>query len=208
MVAITRKALTAIIDSTGQRDIHPLDVEPSLSSRRRLGEEPPAANFLAKLSSERVGSPRVAEAIDWAPLRAAGFLTLETRKEIVVMRSRQQITALGFRWLARLTSLVSIGILSLFLFGEPLNLSRITAREWIGLAFFPAGVVIGMIIAWWREGLGAAVSIASLLGFYTIFGWLLGSRVNGPWFVVFVSPAFLFLIAWFLSRRNPREVTA
>jgi len=32
-------------DSTGQRDIHPLYVETSLSRRRRLGEEPSAANF-------------------------------------------------------------------------------------------------------------------------------------------------------------------
>jgi len=125
-----------------------------------------------------------------------------------VTKSRQQITALGFRWLARLTSLMSIGMLALFLFGEPFPIGRITAREWIGLAFFPAGVAIGMIIAWWKEGLGAGISIASLLAFYTIFGWLLGSRVTGPWFVVFVSPAFLFLISWLLSRRNPREVTA
>jgi hypothetical protein len=130
------------------------------------------------------------------------------RKEIVVMKSRQQVTALAFRWLARLTSLASIGMLALFLFGEQFPVGRITAREWIGLAFFPAGVAIGMIIAWRKEGLGAAISIASLLGFYTIFGWLLGSRVSGPWFIVFVSPAFLFLIAWFISRRNPREVTA
>jgi hypothetical protein len=124
------------------------------------------------------------------------------------MRSKQQITTLAFRWLARLTSLISIGILGLFLFGEPFNPAQISAREWIGLAFFPAGVAIGMIIAWWREGLGATVSLASLLGFYTIFGWLLGSRVKGPWFIVFVLPAFLFLIAWLLSRRNPQEVTA
>ena len=123
------------------------------------------------------------------------------------MKSRQQVTALVFRWLARLTSLVSIGILALFLFGEPFHLTQITAREWTGLAFFPAGVAIGMIIAWWKEGLGAAISIASLLGFYTIFGWLLGSRVRGPWFIIFVLPAFLFLIAWLVSRRNPREVT-
>jgi hypothetical protein len=99
-------------------------------------------------------------------------------------------------------------MLALFLFGEPFNPARITLREWVGLAFFPAGVAIGMIIAWWKEGLGAAISLASLLGFYAIFGWLLGSRVNGPWFIVFVSPAFLFLIAWLLARPNPREVTA
>jgi hypothetical protein len=124
------------------------------------------------------------------------------------MRSKQQITTFVVRWLARLTSLVSIGMLALFVTGEPFHPTQITTREWTGLAFFPVGVAIGMIIAWWKEGLGAAISLASLLGFYTIFGWLLGSRVKGPWFLVFVSPAFLFLVAWLLSRRNPSEVTA
>jgi len=121
---------------------------------------------------------------------------------------KQQITALGFRWVARLTSLVSIGMLALILFGEPFHPSRITAREWTGLAFLPAGVAMGMVIAWWKEGPGAVISIASLLGFYIVFGWLMGSRVNGPWFIVFVSPAFVFLIASLLARPNPTEVTA
>jgi hypothetical protein len=128
--------------------------------------------------------------------------------EFVVMKSKQQITATGVRWLARITSLLSIGMLSLFLFGEPFNATRITTREWVGLAFFPAGVAIGLIIAWWKEGLGAAISLVSLLAFYTIFGWLLGSSVKGPYFVLFASPAFLFLIAWFLSKRNFSEVHA
>jgi len=124
------------------------------------------------------------------------------------MKSKQQITALGFRWLARLTSLLSVGMLSLFLFGEPFNAARITPREWVGLAFFPAGVALGMIIAWWNEGLGAAISLASLLAFYTVFGWLLGSNVKGPYFVLFASPAFLFLMAWLFSKRNFSEVHA
>jgi len=118
-----------------------------------------------------------------------------------------KLTILTIRWLARISSLLSIGMLALFVVGEPFNPARISPREWVGLAFFPAGVALGMIIAWWKEGLGAAISIASLLGFYTIFGWLLGSNVKGPWFVIFVFPAFLFLIAWFLSRTKFPEVT-
>jgi hypothetical protein len=126
----------------------------------------------------------------------------------MMQKSRTPITELVFRWLARLTSLASVGMLSLFLFGEPFDFGRVSAREWVGLAFFPLGVVIGMIIAWWKEGVGAAISLASLMGFYAIFGWLLGSRVKGPWFLVFTLPAFLFLIAWLFSKRRVSELPA
>ncbi len=124
------------------------------------------------------------------------------------MRSSQQITTLGFRWLARLTSLVSIGTIVLFLLAEPFNPANVRPRDWVGLVCFPIGVMMGLMIAWWKEGLGAVISLASLLAFYTIFGWLMGSRVGGPWFVIFTSPAFLFLVAWFLSKRNFSEVPA
>jgi hypothetical protein len=132
----------------------------------------------------------------------------QERRFVMDTNLKKKITTMGFRWLARITSLLSVGMLSLFLFGEPFNGARITSRELVGLAFFPAGVAIGLIIAWWKEGLGAAISLVSLLAFYIIFGWLLGSNVKGPYFVLFASPAFLFLIAWLLSKRNFSEVHA
>lgn len=126
----------------------------------------------------------------------------------MITKSKMQMTALSFRWLARLTSVLSIGTLGLFLFGEPFNAAGITAREWIGLAFFPVGVAVGMIVAWWKEGLGAAISLVSLLAFYAVYGWLLGSQVKGPWFVVFASPALLFLLTWLLSKPGLAEAIA
>ena len=95
--------------------------------------------------------------------------------------------------------------MTLFLIGEPFNPRP---REWVGLAFFPFGVSIGMFIAWWREGVGAGISLASLFGLYVIYGWLMGSNVNTLWFVVFASPAFFFLAVWVLSMSNLSEVHA
>ena len=126
----------------------------------------------------------------------------------MITKSRHYLTTLGFRWLARITSLLSVGTIALFFFAEPFQPARVRPREWVGLAFFPAGVVIGLIVAWWKEGLGASISLASLVAFYLIYGWLMGSNVNSLAFIFFTLPAFLFLITWLLSRSNFLEVPA
>ncbi len=47
------------------------------------------------------------------------------------------------RWAARLLSIVSATMLLLFLFGaERFEVSKFTATEWLGVAFFPFGVVV------------------------------------------------------------------
>ena len=120
----------------------------------------------------------------------------------------QQITAMTFRWLARVTSVLSVGTIALFFLAEPFNPARVQAREWIGLAFFPAGVVLGLVIAWWREVFGAVIALLSLAAFHVIYGWLMGSQINSLAFLFFTAPAFLFLIAWLLSRSNFSEVHA
>ena len=125
----------------------------------------------------------------------------------MIERSRTPIT-LVFRWLARLTSLLSVGIVAMFLLAEPFNPLHVRPREWVGFVCFPSGVMIGLIVAWFKEGLGASISLVSLAAFYLIYGWAMGSNVNSIAFVVFASPAFLFLIAWSLSRNNLSEVHA
>ena len=100
------------------------------------------------------------------------------------------------RWIARGLSLVSIALLVLFVVGELPTPGRVAARELVGLAFFPLGVVVGMIVAWRREGLGAAIGLSSLACFYGVYGLALrGSAALGWWFVIFSSPLGLFALA-------------
>ena len=120
--------------------------------------------------------------------------------------SKLSVTTLSLRWTARAASLLSAGTIFLFLIGfDPRS---VRTREWVGLAFFPAGVVVGFIVAWWKEGLGAGITLASLAAFYGVYGWLMGSNVNSVAFIVFASPSLLFLISWLLSKSNFPEVTA
>ena len=107
--------------------------------------------------------------------------------------------------LARVGSIASMTLLLMLFLGEGLDPSKISSNEWVGLLFFPIGVAIGMVIAWWKEGVGSAVTLASLLGFYVVWGYLLRNHIGGWWFVVFASPGFLFLLHWLLYRGENRH---
>lgn len=106
-----------------------------------------------------------------------------------------------FRWSARVLSVASTAMLLVFLFGERFEPSEITGKQWLAMTFFPLGIVVGFAVAWWREGLGGAITIASLLIFYLIFVSLLkGNLARGGWFAVFAAPGFLFLATYLLTR--------
>jgi len=105
------------------------------------------------------------------------------------------------RWSARLTGLLSIGVLLLFMTGDDGLLSRhawakVRPTEWIQLLFFPFGVLVGLVLAWLREGLGAAVALGSLAAFYLSHTCLSGRVPGGPWFLIFTSPALVFFASW------------
>ena len=113
------------------------------------------------------------------------------------MKHSTGIGQLVLRWIARMLSIVSTAVLFLFLAGEPFEVSKITARQWMGFAFFPVGLVIGFAIAWWKESLGGAITVVSLLLFYLFY--LRG--VGGIWaFFIFAIPGLLFLASGLLAR--------
>jgi hypothetical protein len=122
---------------------------------------------------------------------------------------KEPVWVIWVRWLPRVTSLVSVGILLLFIIGEGSGPNPITAREWVGLFFFPFGVVVGMLVAWRREVLGSLVSIGSLACFYTVFGLVLTHTLpRGGYFAFFTAPALFFLLSGLVSRNNPARSSA
>lgn len=109
------------------------------------------------------------------------------------------------RWAARLTGAGTLGLLLLFVvahvFENPPG-PRPTSSEWLGLMFFPTGVIVGLIVAFFRERLGALIAISSLAVFYL---WHLAGRgefPSGPYFFLFTSPAFLFLASGLLEKAS------
>jgi hypothetical protein len=104
------------------------------------------------------------------------------------------------RWSARVLSILAVGILLVFAFGEGLNLSHFTARELLLFVFFPLGFCVGMAVAWWREGLGGGITVGSLAAFYLVDRLVSSSFPRGWVFVALAVPGFLFLLCRLLTR--------
>jgi hypothetical protein len=117
-------------------------------------------------------------------------------------RIRARMLLIALLWIARATSLLSISVLLAFFIGEGFDPRSVAFREWIGLLFFPFGIVAGMAICWWHELLGGAVAILSLGAFYMFNTIVAGSFPDGAAFAVFTLPAILFLLHGMLRRQR------
>lgn len=119
-----------------------------------------------------------------------------------VINNKQDLMMLILLWLARIGSLFSIALLLLFFVGGHFNPAHIAWKEWVGLIFFPVGVVLGLVIAWKKEALGGFISILSVSAFYLVYGLILsGNIAQGMAFGMFAAPGAFFLIHWLLSHQ-------
>lgn len=112
-----------------------------------------------------------------------------------------QWPTLLIQWIARISSIASIGLVVTFLVGEHFNPVQLTPHEWLGFLFFPCGICVGMIVAWWKESTGGIITVASLLVFYAIHLATSGTFPKGWAWLAFSAPGFLFLLSWQLSRK-------
>ena len=112
---------------------------------------------------------------------------------------RHQRWVLALRWTARVWSAASVALLLGFIVGEGFYPSGL--NQWLGLLCFPIGISIGMILAWWKEGLGGSITVGSLLAFYAVHLTTAGTFPKGWAWSAFAAPGFLFLLSSYLSRR-------
>ena len=103
------------------------------------------------------------------------------------------------RWIARIWSVPSIVALLLPYLVEGLYWLQATSlREVVGHVCFFA-MLAGLIVAWFREGLGGALTAAGFISFYVTW-WATGDFPRGPFLALIAAPGFLFLLYWLLRR--------
>ena len=122
------------------------------------------------------------------------------------MNDRSKLNV-AISWAARILSIASMGLLLMFAVGEGLSFAHFKAVELVQFLFFPVGICVGMIVAWWMEGLGGGIAVVSLLVFYSINFAAKGTFPRGWAFLAFAAPAFLFLANWFFARRTRNSLT-
>ena len=106
----------------------------------------------------------------------------------------------AIRWLARVWAVVTIGVVVLLCLGEGVRPG--SPAEAIGLVFYPGGICLGMVLAWWREGLGGGITVGSLVAFYIVHTLTAGALPPGWAWLVLAVPGFLFLWCWNRARRS------
>lgn len=97
-------------------------------------------------------------------------------------------------------SVASIVLVLAFIVGERSLPSA--PDEWLGFLFFPLGASVGMLLGWWNERIGGIITVGSLGVFYLLHFTTAGAFPRGWAWLVFAAPGFLFLLTWFLSRRE------
>jgi hypothetical protein len=102
-------------------------------------------------------------------------------------------------WFARIWSLISLFLIIGFIIGEGIYLK--TTGECISFLFFPIGISVGMIIGWWKEGIGGIITISSFLIFYLIFYLVNNAFPKGIAWLLFSMPGFLFTISWIYRKK-------
>jgi hypothetical protein len=107
--------------------------------------------------------------------------------------------ALVIRWTARVWSILSIAALLLpFVMEGLIWMYANSLREILGHVCYMS-ILVGLILSWFKEGVGGAITTTSLVLFYLIF-WATGRTPTGPYFILIAAPGFLFLIYWLLGR--------
>lgn len=115
----------------------------------------------------------------------------------------------ALRWTARIWAVASLLFLSAFIFGGGEHSGNWpTLTQWIGVAFFPIGIIIGLVIAFWNDLTGGGLTLLSLIGFYAWHFVTSGNLAVGPWFALISAPGLLFLLAGLIARRRTAAPSA
>ena len=122
-------------------------------------------------------------------------------------------TTKWIRWIARIWSIVIIGLALLMLIGYAVNWVTTGKADPHAVEDYPPienlipitlGLsVLGLGIAWRWEGLGGAITIVFQLATLAVHHWMLSPRPYPyPLTIIVGTPGILFLVCWWRSRKR------
>lgn len=122
-------------------------------------------------------------------------------------RSAIDVLRTTVKWGAQVSGAASFVVLALFVVSHAgAGEFKPDAVEAVGLLCFPGGVMVGLALAFRFNKSGALMAIISCAAFYVWHFTRSGDFPHGIYFVLFTSPAVLFLISGlFRERQTPSE---
>lgn len=116
------------------------------------------------------------------------------------------------RWVARISSALTAALILLIFVGEGLAegfepLLHLTARETAMMVAFVA-VWLGLLLGWKWELYGGLLTVCGVAAFYLLDVLFSGTFPRGPFFLIFASPALLFLYCGLQPGEKPGDESA
>jgi hypothetical protein len=68
--------------------------------------------------------------------------------------------------------------------------------------------MLGLILAWFFEGIGATITIVSIIAFYSIHYFNDGKLPGGPFFLISGAPSVFFLLSMFMRKGMTKGTAA
>lgn len=135
-------------------------------------------------------------------LTPAGPQTLKADDRQYDSNMTTRVAVAALRWVARIWSVASVGLLCAFLVGE--GLPPLTAM----VMLFPFCVMLGLVLAWWFERVGGLIAAVSILLFYALHFINYGGLPGGYVFLLFSAPSVIFICCGHLRARERKSTTA
>ena len=108
------------------------------------------------------------------------------------------------QWAARITGSLLLAFLLFMLVGHlvgdangPTGMQFSTNKEFIAFLFFPVTTIIGLALAYTREGLGGLLAMGSLIVLFILRTDLVQGR-----FLVMLIPGLLYLVHGWMAQRS------
>ncbi len=117
------------------------------------------------------------------------------------MNSQQQISTILLR-LAQIWGGLSLAFLLFFVgahfFGNELESGDFSSiEEVITFIFFPIFTMLGLVMAYWKKGLGGAITTIGILGLF-----ILRSDLTDNFYMwVLNIPGILYLLSWWMKKQ-------
>lgn len=108
-------------------------------------------------------------------------------------------------WIARAAAVASVLFLLLYIISDLAYVSRCSFSEILLFVLFPIGVILGLLLGLKYELLGAIVCLFAFFLFYLLHFVIEKNFPKGAAFMLFASPAILFLISWLASSKKYRK---
>jgi len=110
-----------------------------------------------------------------------------------------------FKYIIYILSTLVIVTILLLMIKDGFTFWKFTKEELVASMLFPFGFIAGLLTGFFKQRVGGYIAVVSMFGFYLINFLATGSFPQGPFFMIFTTPAILLLLYAILEENKIKK---